>query len=131
MQNEMIRCRQCGSSIDRDLYAENYYHDVTCMNCGARSGKYGDENEAINLWNGKGIKFYLVVWYSTYGHKVLEMWDDEETAKERKAFFINNIFAGTNPLGIELDLSRGIRDTVYVQEIEPNLTYIVDDIKSK
>ncbi len=117
---ELIRCRQCGTIDDRDLYAEGGYHDVTCMACGARSGKYGDENAAINLWNGKGIKFHLVVWQGQLHGFVLEMYDDKATADSRAKYFNHMIRGGQSPMGYKLDPSRGIRETVSVDTIEPN-----------
>ena len=116
----LIRCRQCGAPDDRDLYAENYYHDVTCPQCGARTGKYGDENEAINLWNGKGVKFYAVMFQGSLHGLMLEMWDDKATAEARATYFTNMIRDGQSPLGYKLDISRGIRETVSVDTIEPN-----------
>ncbi len=117
----LIRCRQCGDKKSRDLYAENYYHDVTCPTCGARTGKYGDENEAIDLWNGKGIKFYAVMWQGQLSGAMLELWDDEQVAMDRVKILNDNIHKGIHPLGHELDLSLGIRDLCHVQTIEPNV----------
>lgn len=119
----LIRCRHCGSPDDRDLYMEDLYHDVTCPKCGSRTGKYGDENEAIDLWNGKGIKFYAVIFQSGLHGMMLELWDDKATADARAKYFTNMVASGTSVLGHKLDLSRGIRESIYVDTIEPNIKY--------
>ena len=43
--------RGCNSN-NVSLYAEDGYHDITCHDCGGRTGKYRDENKVIQLWNG-------------------------------------------------------------------------------
>lgn len=126
MTIELIRCRQCGMSDYKDLYAENYYHDVTCMNCGARSGKYGDENEAMNLWNGKGIKFYIIMWHGQLHNRILEMWDDLDKANGRAKHFMNMIWDGQSVLGHTFDKTNGYREYVTVEEIEPNIKYEIE-----
>jgi hypothetical protein len=118
----LIRCRQC-SSIDVSLYTEDCYQDVTCGNCGCRTGKYGDENECINLWNGEGVKFYAVMWQGGYSGMLLELWDDEETAKKRSKKFNKEISNGKSIHGYELDLQMGIREYTSVKTIEPNKLY--------
>lgn len=119
----LIRCRQCGETEDRDLYMEDLYHDVTCMVCGARSGKYGDENEAIDKWNGKGIRFHVVMWMGPLHGKMLEMWDSRATAEARAKYFNKMISDGKSPLGYKIDLTRGIREIVSVDSIEPNIEF--------
>jgi hypothetical protein len=118
-----IRCRQCGSE-NTSLYAEDCYHDVTCIACGGRTGKYGDENECMNLWNGEGVKFYAVIWQGGYSGMMLEIWDDEETAKKRSKKFNKEIGEGKSIHGYELDLSFGIREYTSVKTIEPNKPYV-------
>ena len=128
--SELIRCRQCGDKKERSLFGEDYYHDVTCMKCGARSGKYGDENEAINLWNGKGIKFYAVMWQGGYSGILLEIWDDEETAINRASEFNQMIQDGLSIHGYKLNNARnGIRETCSVEPIEPNIFYKIKEIE--
>ena len=117
----LIRCRQCGEKQDRDLYTEDCYHDVTCNTCGARTGKYGDENEAIALWNGKGVKFYAVMWQGQVSGAMLELWDDEQVAMDRVKKLNDDIQKGIHPLGFKIDTDLGIRDLCHVQTIESNV----------
>jgi len=126
---KLIRCRQCGSKVDSNLYVEGIYHDVSCMECGHRSGKYGDENKAINLWNGIGIRFYAVMWHGSMPGMILEIWDDEETANERSKFFMDMIHNGQSVLGYKLDLTRGYREYTTVKPIEPNIKYVVEVVE--
>jgi len=119
---QIIRCRQCGLST-ANLYTEDCYQDITCRNCGARTGKRGDVNECINLWNGKGIQFYAVMWRGSYGSQLLELWDGEETANTQSKKYNKLISEAKSPLGYKIDLSHGIRELCSVESIEPNKPY--------
>lgn len=123
-ENGLIRCRQCGNEKERNLYLEDFYHDVTCGHCGARSGKYGDENNAIDLWNGKGVKFYVVVLIRQLTGVVLELWDSKEKAYESCEQFNKLIMTGGGE-------NFQISDRVIVQEIEPNIPFSIEYVKYK
>jgi hypothetical protein len=124
MKNEdPIRCRQYGSK-STSLFMEDCYHDITCADCGCRTGKYGDENECMNLWNGEGVEFYAVMWQGGYSGMLLEIWDDLKTADYRAKKFNSMIANGKSIHGFDLDKSLGIRELVSVQTIEPNKSYI-------
>jgi len=122
IEDDIIRCRQCGST-DASLYTEDCYQDITCRNCGARTGKYGDENECIDLWNGKDILFYIVMFKSTYSGIPMEMWDSEEKAKEQAKKYNDQIRKGISPTGYDINLSFGIRQYCTVETIKPNTVY--------
>jgi DNA-directed RNA polymerase subunit RPC12/RpoP len=122
-KDDPIRCRQCGSK-NTSLYMEDCYHDVTCKECGCRTGKYGDENECMNLWSGEGVKFYAVMWQGGYSGMLLEIWDDEEIAEKRSKKFNKEIADGKSIHGYKLDLSLGIREYTSVKTIEPNIPYV-------
>lgn len=122
-EEDLIRCRQC-SSKNVSLYMEDCYHDITCRDCGCRTGKYGDENECMNLWNGKDVKFYAVMWQGGYSGMLLELWDDKEIAEANSKKFNQEIAGGKSIHGYELDLSMGIRELTSVKTIEPNKPYI-------
>jgi hypothetical protein len=118
--DELIRCRQCGSAEDRSFFTEDGYQDITCGKCGCRTGKYGDENKCQALWNGIGVNFYAVMWQGGYNGILLELWDDIEKAHERRKYFNDRIASGKSVMGYKLDLSRGIREMVSVKVITPN-----------
>jgi hypothetical protein len=121
---DIIRCRQCGWWA-ANLYTEDGYQDITCQKCGARTGKCGDENESINLWNGEGVKFYPVIWRGAYGSEILELWDDEETAEKQSKKYNKEISEGNSPMGYKIDLSRGIREICSTEPIEPNKQHVI------
>jgi hypothetical protein len=127
----LIRCRQCGETENKNLYTEDCYHDVTCGNCGCRTGIYGDENECIKLWNGKGVPFFAVMWQGGYNGKLLELHDDREKADDRAKELNDMIADGTSIHGRKLDISLGIRELVTVEEIHPNKTFIIKGINDE
>jgi hypothetical protein len=90
---------------------------VTCSVCGCKTGIYGDENECIKLWNGEGVPFFAVMWQGGLNGILLELHDDEKKAKDRAHELNKMIAAGTSIHGYKLDLSRGIRELVSVEEI--------------
>jgi hypothetical protein len=110
------------------LYTEDCYQDVTCGVCGCRTGKYGDENECIKLWNGKGVPFFAVIWQGGYSGMLLELHDDRTIAETNAKKFNDMIARGTSIHGYKLDLSRGIRENVSVEEIEPNKPYEIKEV---
>lgn len=128
LDDDIIRCRQCGEQENRDLYTEDCYHDVSCSNCGGKTGVYGDENECIKLWNGEGVPFFAVMWQGGQSGMLLELRDDKKKADERAKELNDMIAAGTSIYGYKLDLSRGIRELVSVQEIHPNKPFIIKGV---
>lgn len=125
LDGDIIRCRHCGEQTNRDLYTEDCYHDVTCGVCGCRTGKYGDENECIKLWNGEGVPFFFVMWQGGYNGMLLELHDDRKKADDRAKELNDMIARGTSIHGHKLDLSLGIRELVTVEEIHPNKPYVI------
>jgi hypothetical protein len=111
------------------LFTEDCYQDITCRNCGASTGKYGDENKCVNLWNGDGLDFYAVIWRGSYGSRLLELWDDRATADANSKKYNDQIFEGKSPLGYKIDLSHGIRETCSVESIESNKPYDIEEDK--
>jgi hypothetical protein len=123
-------CKHCGSD-DCDLYMEDFYHDITCHVCGCRTGKYGDENKALALWNGEEYQptLYAVMWQGQLHGQLLELYDDKEEAIKRSKEFNNMIRNGQSVLGYKLDLTRGIRETASVQEIKLGKKYQIPELK--
>jgi len=126
--DELIRCRQCGSAEDRSFFTEDCYQDVACGNCGCRTGRYGDENDCQALWNGEGVPFYFVMWQGGYNGMLLELHDDKQKANDRAKELNDMIARGTSIHGHKLDLSLGIRELVTVEEIFPNKPFKVEGV---
>ena len=127
--DELIRCRQCGSAEDRSFYTEDCYQDITCGRCGCRTGKYGDENQCQALWNGVNVPFFAVIWQGGYNGMLLELHDDQKKANKRAKELNDMIARGTSIHGYELDMSLGIRENVSVEVIQPNTPYVIPDMK--
>jgi hypothetical protein len=125
MELVLKRCKHCGSD-KANLYYEDGYHDIQCPECGCRSGIRGDENEVIALWNGEVYQptLYAVIWHSnTYG-RILEIHEDEKTAKANADEFNRVIVEDKKSiLGGKVIPSLGIREYVSVMSLQLNKTY--------
>lgn len=56
---KLRNCPFCGS-YKVQHYVEGEWNYVSCDDCGGSTGKYGDENRVVEMWNGIGISMEKV-----------------------------------------------------------------------
>lgn len=66
---------------------------------------------------------YTVMWSGPLHGRLLELWEKEETAKDRSREYNNAIAKGKSPILHKIDLSMGIRESTSVEPITVNKKY--------